>query len=62
MLDWHMPDMDGVQTCQALRASSNVPVIMVSGNRWNSKDAALDAGAIDYLAKPFSINDLAYAN
>ena len=58
VLDWHMPAMDGIQTCRALRASSTIPVIMVSGNRWNSKGDALNAGAIDYLPKPFSITDL----
>jgi two-component system, OmpR family, KDP operon response regulator KdpE len=58
VLDWHLPRMDGIQTCQALRAQSDVPVIMVSGNRSNSKDTALDAGANDYLSKPFSIGDL----
>jgi DNA-binding response OmpR family regulator len=58
VLDWQLPGMNGIQTCRALRASSEVPVIMVSGNRSNSKDAALDAGATDYLAKPFSISDL----
>lgn len=55
VLDWQLPGMDGIQTCRALRADSDVPVIMISGNRSNSKDAALDAGATDYLAKPFSI-------
>ena len=58
VLDWHMPGMDGIQMCAVLRTSSAVPVIMVSGNRSNSKASALKAGATDYLAKPFSINDL----
>lgn len=58
ILDWHMPGLDGIQTCQALRAFSEVPVIMASANRANSKDVALAAGANDYLAKPFSMNDL----
>jgi two-component system KDP operon response regulator KdpE len=58
VLDWELPGLDGIQTCQALRVSSDVPVIMVSGNRSNSKDGALDAGANDYLAKPFSVGDL----
>ena len=58
VLDWHLPGMDGIQTCRALRAHSDVPVIMVSGNRSNSKEAALKAGANDYLAKPFAMNEL----
>ena len=58
MIDWQLPGKDGIQTCRMLRASSNVPVIMVSGNRSNSKVLAMDAGANDYLAKPFSVTDL----
>ena len=58
VLDWQMPEMDGIQTCRVLRLSSDVPVIMVSGNRSNSKEVALAAGATSYLAKPFSMNDL----
>jgi DNA-binding response OmpR family regulator len=58
VLDWHMPGMDGIQTCRALRAHSGVPVIMASANRSNLKDVALAAGANAYLAKPFSIRDL----
>lgn len=58
VLDWQLPDMDGIQTCKALRAHSDVPVIMVTGNRANPKDVALKAGANDYLTKPFSMNEL----
>jgi DNA-binding response OmpR family regulator len=58
VLDWQLPRMNGIEMCRMLRKSSDVPVIMVSGNRSTSKGAAMDAGANDYLAKPFSINDL----
>jgi two-component system KDP operon response regulator KdpE len=58
VLDWQMPGMDGLQTCRLLRLSSAMPVIMISGNRSNSHEGALNGGANDYLAKPFSINDL----
>jgi two-component system KDP operon response regulator KdpE len=58
VLDWQLPGMAGIQTCRMLRASSNVPVIMVSGNRSNSKVLAIEAGANGYLAKPFSVSDL----
>lgn len=58
VLDWQLPGMDGIQTCRMLRLSSDVPVIMASGNRSNSKEVALEAGANDYLAKPFSMNQL----
>jgi two-component system, OmpR family, KDP operon response regulator KdpE len=58
VLDWQLPGMNGIQTCRALRARYSVPVIIVSGNRSNSKIAALDAGANDFLAKPFAMNEL----
>ena len=58
VLDWHLPDMDGIQTCQALRAHSDVPVLMISADRSNQKQVALNAGANAYLAKPFSVNEL----
>ena len=58
VLDWQLPGIDGIQTCRMLRLISDVPVIMASGNRSNSKEAALEAGANDYLAKPFSMNQL----
>jgi DNA-binding response OmpR family regulator len=58
VLDWDLPKLDGIKTCRALRANSDVPVIMASGNRPNSKQVALEAGATDFLAKPFSIDAL----
>ena len=58
VLDWQLPEMDGIQTCRVLRLASDVPVIMVSGNRSNLKEVALAAGATGYLPKPFSISDL----
>ena len=58
VLDWHLPNMNGIETCRTLRARSNLPVIMVSANRSNSKQRALEAGANDYISKPFSLNDL----
>lgn len=58
VLDWHMPGMDGIETCRALRASSDVPVIMISANRSHSRVLAMDAGANDYVTKPFSLRDL----
>jgi DNA-binding response OmpR family regulator len=58
VLDWHLPELDGIQTCRALREHSAVPIVMASGNRANSKEMALAAGATDYLPKPFSIGEL----
>ena len=51
--------MDGLETCRAIRGGSEVPVIILSV-RSNEKDkvAALDAGADDYVTKPFGIEEL----
>ena len=58
VLDWHLPEFDGIQTCRSLRAVSAVPILMVSGNRLNTRAVALEAGATDYLPKPFSVDEL----
>ena len=59
ILDWMLPGMDGLEVCRRLRAAGPVPIIMLT-----AKDAVadriqgLDAGADDYLIKPFSFNEL----
>jgi two-component system KDP operon response regulator KdpE len=59
LLDMNMPGMGGLETCRALRAGSDVPVIILSvRNTEKDKVAALDAGADDYVTKPFSIEEL----
>ena len=59
ILDLGLPDMDGVDIIRKVRGWSNVPIIVVSA-RSEDKDKvdALDAGADDYLTKPFSIEEL----
>ena len=59
ILDLAMPGIDGVEVCRQLRAWTSVPVIVLSV-REGEKDkiAALDAGADDYLTKPFSLDEL----
>jgi len=59
LLDLGLPDMDGVQIIQKIRQWSNMPIIVVSA-RSDDKDKveALDAGADDYLTKPFSVEEL----
>ena len=59
LLDMNMPGMDGLETCKTIRASSEIAVIMltVRGGE-NDKIAALDAGADDYVTKPFSMPEL----
>ena len=59
LLDMNMPGMGGLETCRALRAGSDIPVIILSvRNTEKDKVAALDAGADDYVTKPFSIEEL----
>jgi two-component system KDP operon response regulator KdpE len=59
ILDMSLPDIDGIEVCKQLRVWSQVPVIILSV-RDSEKDkvAALDAGADDYLTKPFGIEEL----
>lgn len=59
ILDLGLPDQDGVQVVHALRAWSETPVIVLSArNQEHHKIEALDAGADDYLAKPFGVGEL----
>ena len=59
LLDLGLPDMDGIEIIKKVRSWSNMPIIVVSA-RSEDKDKieALDAGADDYLTKPFSIEEL----
>ncbi len=59
ILDLSLPDMDGIRVCEQIREWSRVPIIVLSV-RDNERDkvAALDAGADDYLTKPFGIEEL----
>lgn len=59
ILDLGLPDMDGVEIIKKTRIWSNLPIIVVSARSDDSdKIAALDAGADDYLTKPFSVDEL----
>jgi len=59
ILDLGLPDMDGVQVAQQLREWSKIPIIVLSVREHErDKIAALDAGADDYLTKPFGIGEL----
>ncbi|WP_300681416.1 response regulator [Nocardioides sp.] len=59
VLDLGLPDMDGVQVIESLRGWSQVPILVLSG-RSDSTDKvdALDAGADDYVTKPFGMDEL----
>jgi two-component system, OmpR family, KDP operon response regulator KdpE len=57
--DLYMPHMDGVELCKRIRASSNVPIIVLSvKGEEKAKVEALDAGADDYVTKPFGTDEL----
>ncbi len=59
ILDLGLPDMDGIEVVRQLREWSQVPVLVLSARDQESdKIAALDAGADDYLTKPFGIGEL----
>jgi two-component system, OmpR family, KDP operon response regulator KdpE len=57
--DVSMPQMNGVELCREIRAVSQIPIIVLSvRNQDHMKVEALDAGADDYVTKPFSIQEL----
>ncbi len=59
LLDLGLPDMDGVEIIRNIRSWSQMPIIVISARSEDSdKIAALDAGADDYLTKPFSVEEL----
>jgi len=60
ILDLGLPDMDGLDVTRELRTWTSVPIIVLSAREQDGdKVAALDAGADDYLTKPFSVAELA---
>jgi len=59
LLDINMPDMGGVEVCKAIRRDSNIAIIMLTVRKSErDKVAALDAGADDFITKPFSTPEL----
>jgi len=57
--DLRMPNMNGVELCRYLRVKSGIPIIVLSvKNEERTKVEALDAGADDYVTKPFSVDEL----
>jgi two-component system KDP operon response regulator KdpE len=59
LLDMNMPGMGGIETCRLIRSSSEVAIIMLTvSNSEKDKVEALDAGADDYITKPFSTPEL----
>lgn len=59
LLDLDLPDIDGVEVIRRIRTWSNLPIIVISARSEDTdKIDALDAGADDYLTKPFSVEEL----
>src|SRR6266496_1101404 len=59
ILDLGLPDLDGVEVIQGLRGWTSAPIIVLSGRAdGTDKVAALDAGADDYVTKPFGMEEL----
>jgi two-component system KDP operon response regulator KdpE len=59
LLDVNMPGMGGIEACREIRRMSDAPIIMLTvRNAERDKVSALDAGADDYVVKPFSIEEL----
>ena len=59
LLDLGLPDLDGVEVIRNIRSWSSMPIIVISARSEDSdKIGALDAGADDYLTKPFSVEEL----
>src|SRR5438046_9134079 len=57
--DLRMPNMDGLELCKTIRAKSQIPIIVLSVKGEDQiKVEALDAGADDYVTKPFSMDEL----
>lgn len=62
VLDWDLPGMSGIEICQRYRASQGVtPILMLTGKSLiGEKEKGFDAGADDYLTKPFNMRELCY--
>lgn len=59
ILDWMLPGMDGLEVCQRLRGGGNIPILMLTAkDTVNDRVQGLDAGADDYMVKPFQLDEL----
>jgi DNA-binding response OmpR family regulator len=60
VLDWMLPDIDGIELCQQIRADGySMPIMLLTArDRQNDKVLGLDAGADDYVVKPFNFDEL----
>jgi two-component system response regulator MprA len=59
VLDWMLPGMDGLEVCRRLRASGGAPILMLTArDAVSDRVQGLDAGADDYMVKPFNLDEL----
>ncbi len=59
VLDWMLPGLDGLEVCKRLRAGGGVPILMLTAkDSVHDRVEGLDAGADDYLVKPFEFEEL----
>ena len=59
ILDWMLPGMDGLEVCRRLRQEGQIPILMLTArDSVSDRVEGLDAGADDYLVKPFSLDEL----
>ncbi len=59
VLDWMLPGLDGLEVCKRLRAAGEVPILMLTAkDAVSDRVQGLDAGADDYLVKPFEFDEL----
>jgi len=59
VLDWMLPGLDGLEVCRRLRSGGSAPILMLTAkDSVHSRVQGLDAGADDYLVKPFELDEL----
>ncbi len=59
VLDWMLPGLDGLEVCRRLRAGGSVPILMLTAkDTVSDRVLGLDAGADDYMVKPFNLDEL----
>jgi two-component system response regulator MprA len=59
ILDWMLPGMDGLEVCRRLRSGGSIPILMLTAkDSISDRVRGLDAGADDYLVKPFALDEV----
>ncbi|MCJ7625039.1 MAG: response regulator transcription factor, partial [Anaerolineaceae bacterium] len=59
ILDWMLPELDGLEVCRSIREEGNTPIVMLTAkDHIRNRIEGLDAGADDYVVKPFDLNEL----